>query len=299
MGPAINSFAKGVAATAVDAPGSLTSANPNLPPVIPRYQVQMMAITTIIANFLLPLLDQVSFFLGWLQGLAFGPDSTPVRQGTGKDAVLITGTSTGIGNDAAIALAKQGIVVFAGSVRSAVSIVTATLAQRGGTQLVGIVNNAGVPMSGAMDSTTRKEIERVFNVNVNGAVEVTQAFLPLMRQHGRGGRIVLIGSIAGVATAPHNGVYSASKRAVEGLFEGLRLELAAEKIHVSIIRPGGISTPIWTNHVTRAIHHALTARFPCHYYAVGLDARAIQWVVQRVPARLYDLVLRKVMLKGE
>ncbi|ORZ36194.1 hypothetical protein BCR44DRAFT_1084443 [Catenaria anguillulae PL171] len=356
MGPTLNAT-QVAAAGATDVQGSLTTdplANGAVP-VIPAYQLQFMAFFTALANWLLPVLDHIDFARGWLEGLVFGPKSAPVRQGTAIDAVVLTGASTGIGYDAALTLAKRGIVVFAGvrsqkdldrlsdlgvstlipiqldvaspqSIRNAVAEVSSILEARDGTvQLVGVVNNAGIPHSSTMDTTTRDAIERVFDVNVFGALEVTQAFLPLIRQHGRGGRVVVIGSVAGIATVPLNGVYSASKKAVEGLFEGLRLEIASEGIHVSIIRPGSIGTPLWNkftddtsakgrkfaelaktighasgiapSHVTRSILHALTSTYPLHYYAVGLDARAIFALISKVPSRLYDLVLRSAMLK--
>ncbi|ORZ36196.1 hypothetical protein BCR44DRAFT_55539 [Catenaria anguillulae PL171] len=323
---------------------------------VPDYQIRILIFVTRLAFWLLPILDYIDFFKGWVEGTVFGPKSPAVREKIATDAVLVTGASTGIGYDAAIALAKRGIVVFAGvrqqkdldrlldlsistlvpiqldvaspqSIRTAVSVVAATLAQRGGTtQLVGIVNNAGVLTTGALADAVRDTTEGVFDVNVHGALAVTQAFLPLIRQHGRGGRISLVSSIAAKATVPHNGVYSASKKAAEGLFEGLRLELASEGIHVSIIRPGCIATPIWNKrnsddrdsrgfdvladamsthggipayHVTRSIKHALTAQYPLHYYTVGLDARMIIKLTEIVPPRLFDFLIARSFLKIE
>jgi NAD(P)-dependent dehydrogenase (short-subunit alcohol dehydrogenase family) len=80
-------------------------------------------------------------------------------------------------------------------------------------------------------------------VNVTGQLAVTQACLPLLRR--RRGRIVFMGSIAGRVTLPMLGPYSASKHALEALADALRVELQPWGMHVSIIEPGSIATPIW------------------------------------------------------
>jgi NAD(P)-dependent dehydrogenase (short-subunit alcohol dehydrogenase family) len=95
------------------------------------------------------------------------------------------------------------------------------------------------PLEAVPISAWRRQLE----VNVVGVVAVTQAFLPLLRI-GQG-RLINMGSIAGRATMPLMGPYSASKYALEAITDALRLELQPWKIHVSIVEPGAIATPIW------------------------------------------------------
>jgi NAD(P)-dependent dehydrogenase (short-subunit alcohol dehydrogenase family) len=84
----------------------------------------------------------------------------------------------------------------------------------------------------------------MLEVNVVGALATTQAFLPLLR--ARRGRVVMIGSIAGLVAFPLRGAYCASKFALEGLTDVLRLELKASGIQVTMIEPGAVATPIWS-----------------------------------------------------
>ncbi|NJN70296.1 MAG: SDR family NAD(P)-dependent oxidoreductase, partial [Nitrospira sp.] len=87
-------------------------------------------------------------------------------------------------------------------------------------------------------------------VNVIGQVAVTQIFLPLVRQAR--GRIINMGSIAGLSSMPLMGPYSASKFALEAITDALRLEVQQWGIHVSIIEPGAIATPIWNKSTIEA-----------------------------------------------
>ena len=186
-----------------------------------------------------------------------------------QQGVVITGASTGIGADCALTLERLGYRVFAGvrrpsdgnalkalagprltplllDVTDAASIAAASdsvKAAMGDTGLAGLVNNAGIGVGGPLEVVPLADLRRQFEVNVFGLVAVTQAFLPLLRQ-GRG-RVINMGSIAGRAAMPFMGPYSASKFAVEALTDALRLELQAFGIHVSVIEPGAIATPIW------------------------------------------------------
>jgi len=191
-------------------------------------------------------------------------------------AVVITGASTGIGAACARFLADHGFQVFAGvrnreageplanarslrlipihldvtdeaSIRNAAIRVTHHLGDAG---LAGLVNNAGIAVGSPLEVISIDQLRRQFEVNVFGQIAVTQAFLPLLRQ-GRG-RIVNMGSIAGRATIPLMGPYSASKFALEALTNALRLELQQWGIEVSVIEPGAIATPIWEKSVKAA-----------------------------------------------
>lgn len=179
--------------------------------------------------------------------------------------VLITGASTGIGEGCALRLDALGYRVFAGvrksadgealrakssarltpvslDVTSADSIAGAVEAL-GGVPLAGLVNNAGVAIAGPLELVPMDLWRRQMEVNVMGPVAVTQAFLPQLRA-GRG-RIVNMGSVAGRSALPLAGPYCASKHALEGLSDSLRMEVKRWGISVSIVEPGAVKTPIW------------------------------------------------------
>jgi NAD(P)-dependent dehydrogenase (short-subunit alcohol dehydrogenase family) len=183
--------------------------------------------------------------------------------------IVITGASTGIGAACAFALDRLGFRVFAGvrrasdgealrargsskltpiilDVTDTPSIARAAETVReavGSSGLAGLVNNAGMVVAGPLEVLALNDLRKQMEVNVIGQIAVTQAFIPLLRQgHGR---IVNVGSIAGRATMPFMGPYSASKFALEALTDALRIELQAWGIHVSIVEPGAIATPLW------------------------------------------------------
>jgi NAD(P)-dependent dehydrogenase (short-subunit alcohol dehydrogenase family) len=184
-------------------------------------------------------------------------------------AVLITGSSTGIGRATAERLAASGWRVLAGVRRpadappdttpvvldvtdaDAVADAADTVAEAvGDAGLAALVNNAGVCVVGPVECVPMCEWRRQFEVNVFGAVAVTQALLPLLRrrvgQRGPGSaRIVNVSSVTGQVSSPLFAAYSASKHAVEAVSDALRLELAEHGIGVSIVNPGTIATEIW------------------------------------------------------
>jgi NAD(P)-dependent dehydrogenase (short-subunit alcohol dehydrogenase family) len=183
-------------------------------------------------------------------------------------AVVVTGASTGIGRAIALRLAGAGMRVFAGvrkpedaeSLRGESSQITPLLldvtdaaslqaAVRtveehvGAAGIGGLVNNAGISGGSPTEFMSLDELRRMLEVNVVGIVATTQAFLPLIRM-GRG-RIVCIGSIGGRLAVPFLGAYSMTKAAVSALCDSLRGELRPWGIHVALVEPGSIRTPIW------------------------------------------------------
>jgi NAD(P)-dependent dehydrogenase (short-subunit alcohol dehydrogenase family) len=183
-------------------------------------------------------------------------------------AVVVTGSSTGIGRACALALDRDDFDVLAGvrkpedgeALRAAASprlqpltldvadpdsIATATaqVADATAGRLSGLVNNAGVVVPGPVEGVDLDELRRQFEVNVIGQVAVTQAFLPMLRA-GRG-RVVLMSSIGGRMSLPFLSPYNASKHALEAIGDSLRQEVRRFGVEVAIIEPGSVATPFW------------------------------------------------------
>jgi NAD(P)-dependent dehydrogenase (short-subunit alcohol dehydrogenase family) len=109
-----------------------------------------------------------------------------------------------------------------------------------------LVNSAGIAIAGAVEDTSIEEARDQFDVNFFGVLRVCRAVLPLMREQ-RSGYIVNIGSIAGLVAIPYQGFYSASKFALEGLSESLRLEVSQFGVRVVLIEPGDHRTGLTDN----------------------------------------------------
>jgi NAD(P)-dependent dehydrogenase (short-subunit alcohol dehydrogenase family) len=194
--------------------------------------------------------------------------------------VLVTGTSSGIGEATALRLARGGWRVLAGVRTSAdaerlraaagerlepVTIditdpeaIAAVADRLGDEPLHGLVNNAGTALAMPLEFQPLDELRGQFEVNLIGQVAVTQALLPNLRTAQ--GRIVNVSSIAGRSSLPFLGGYAGSKHALEAVSDALRVELRPFGIAVTIVEPGTIATPIWRKGGERSEH--LSAKMP-------------------------------------
>jgi NAD(P)-dependent dehydrogenase (short-subunit alcohol dehydrogenase family) len=105
-------------------------------------------------------------------------------------------------------------------------------------------NSAGVSLFGPMENATYDDWDWVFNVNVGGVINGLMTIVPRMIRRGTGGHIITVGSMAGFLPGPEAGIYSASKFAVRGIMECLRLNLAKHGISVSLVSPGLVNSNI-------------------------------------------------------
>lgn len=123
--------------------------------------------------------------------------------------------------------------------------VNEVLARTGGT-LYALFNNGGYGQPGAVEDLSRDMLRAQFETNVFGGIELTNAIIPVMRRQGYG-RIVQNSSVLGFAALPFRGAYTASKYALEGFYDTLRLELADTDIQVALIEPGPIESRFRAN----------------------------------------------------
>ncbi len=183
-----------------------------------------------------------------------------------RKVALITGASSGIGKETAKLLNSRGSVVYAAARRvekmkdleelgihlvemdvtdnaSMASCVNSILAKEGTIDV--LVNNAGYGSYGAIEDVSIDEGRRQFEVNLFGMARLTQLVLPTMRQN-KYGKIINISSIGGKIYTPFGGWYHATKHAVEGFSDCLRLETKPFGVDVIIIEPGAVASE-WSN----------------------------------------------------
>lgn len=185
-----------------------------------------------------------------------------------QSAVLISGASTGIGQCCALRLAQYGFQVFAGyrqteakkalsalhpavypiqlDITSGQSIACAfdqIHENLQGKPFQGLINNAGIVVGGPLESIAPERWREQLEVNLIGHIAVIQAFLPMLRESK--GRIINMGSVAGIQALPFVSPYSVSKFGLGVISDALRVELRPWGIQVALIEPGSVQTPIW------------------------------------------------------
>lgn len=240
--------------------------------------------------------------------------------GEQKQTALITGASSGIGRETAIKLAANGFQVIAAARRmdrlneladqfQAITPRQVDLSQSEDTETLCsylselpnpvsvLINNAGYSIRGALEDVSMEAVKRLFEVNLFALIRITQACLPGMRSL-RKGRIVNLSSIVGKFTFPGSGVYAASKYAVEGITDALRIELAPLGIKVVAIRPGAIATEF--NEVATELTGDLMARThpdykPIYQTAGAETGKLFAGLTVPGPDLIADLILQAVL----
>ncbi|RUA05784.1 MAG: short-chain dehydrogenase [Gammaproteobacteria bacterium] len=274
-------------------------------------------------------------------------------------SVLITGCSSGIGLCVAQGLRQVGYQVFA-TARKAQDVVT--LKDQGfdayqldlsssesiksaieaifkqTNTLYGLIHNGAYGQVGALEDISRQALEAQFQTNVFGWHELTNLVLPKMKQRNEG-RIVYLSSILGFVAMPFRGSYNASKFAIEGLVNTLRLELSHTNIQLSLIQPGPIESDFRINAykafsknvdmensdyhmnykkmivrlrskeladftlpaeaVLKCCLHALSAKNPKIHYRVTFPTKLFAFLIRILPTRWMDKILNKAGGGGE
>ncbi|MEO1245299.1 MAG: SDR family oxidoreductase [Pseudomonadota bacterium] len=189
-----------------------------------------------------------------------------------QDAVLITGASSGIGKRIALTLAENGYYVYAGSrkpgdiealgaipnirgirldvtIQAEIDAAVATV-RADGRRLVGLVNNAGVFLYDPLIEVSEQDMQFVIDVNLFGPYRVTKAFAPLIIESE--GRIMTVGSLAGIFSNSLFGPYAMSKHAMEAFTESLDQEMAKFNVDAAIVEPGNFRSDVMKNMRQRA-----------------------------------------------
>ena len=193
---------------------------------------------------------------------------TDHRANLARRTILITGCSSGIGYCVARGLKERGYRVIASARNSrdvqrlrtegleclqidlddpaSIDAAVRELETLSGRRIYGLFNNAGFGQPGAVEDLRREVLRAQFESNVFGTLELTTRLLPWMREAGEG-RIIQNSSLLGFVSLAYRGAYNASKYALEGLYDTLRLELAGSGIHAVLIEPGPIASRFRAN----------------------------------------------------
>ncbi len=213
----------------------------------------------------------LTLHVAWL-AVTSGPlMASEVEHPAQQRAVLVTGASSGIGNQIALTLADEGFYVYAGARKPAdiaalsrnanmegirldvtrqdeidAAVVHVSSSARG---LYGLVNNAGVFVYDPLIEVSEADMNFIADVNVMGPYRVTKAFAPLLIENQ--GRITTIGSVAGLFSGPLFGPYGMTKHAMEAYTDALSGEMAKFNVQVSIVDPGNFRSDIMKNMAQR------------------------------------------------
>jgi NAD(P)-dependent dehydrogenase (short-subunit alcohol dehydrogenase family) len=194
----------------------------------------------------------------------------------------------------AMDIVAQGLVVDVADRQAMRAAAAATVAAYGKVHL--LFNNAGISFFGPMDQAMDSDWDWMLGVNLQGVINGVQAFLPHLKAHGEGGHIVNTASMAGLLVGPGMGLYSASKFAVVGLSNSLRLDLAPHGIGVSVLCPGFVRSNIHEAGKLRPARYAETG-----YHISEADQARLDQVlsVGMAPTEVAEAVLPAVLANRE
>lgn len=265
--------------------------------------------------------------------------------------VLITGASSGIGKDTAKLLVKQGYIVYGAARRTdkmqdlkvagihllQMDVTNDASMMKGVKEIIDthksidvLVNNAGYGSFGSLEDVPISEAKYQFEVNIFGLARLTQLVLPYMRAQ-KSGRIINVSSMGGKFGEPHGAWYHATKYALEGLSDCLRMELKQFGIDVVVIQPGAIFTEwnkiardnlikmsgntvykdLANKHfkmlesadkrgsepivIAKVIVKAISSKHPKTRYAAGEGAKLILTIKKIMPDKIFDKILMSQM----
>lgn len=257
--------------------------------------------------------------------------------------ILITGTSSGFGLSLAKKYISYGAKVYGisrkefsleGLTHYACDISNVELVKQTVNKILKqehridiLINNAGMGVAGPVEDTTPEFAEKIMGVNFLGAFYVTKYVLPSMREHHYG-KIINVSSFAALVALPYQAFYSASKSAMNSLFDGMRAEVHDFKIKITNVMPGDAKTNFTANRVkmnvsenSAYINHSIKAiktmehdeqtglnpdkivnaiikiskkKNPPHDYVVGFKYKAFHILVKILPKKIREFILRKM-----
>lgn len=219
-----------------------------------------------------------------------------------RRTLLITGASSGIGKEIAIQAAAREHTVIASAPTDALlaeidhsasmklvidicdhASIEQALAKidQAGIKLTCLINNAGYAQPGPIELVDHEHVRRQFEVNVFGTLAMTRAALPRLREQSgpdRHSLIITMSSMLGLIASPNQGIYAASKHALEGAFAALRMELRTQDIDVVLIQPGWIRTQLLKTAMTHApekwLEHPVYGSSLTNYFAMTNEAES-------------------------